>query len=93
MKILIILSAKCEHFCKKLSKCNSSKQLNGLTNELFGNSISSVFPNDIPEFEPPDHFSSFFDNKKKKMGSVHTELDSQPAVVTYISHCFVGSKL
>ena len=48
------------------------------------------FPNDIPESELPDIFSSFFDHK---IASICTELDSQPVVDTYISHSFVGSGL
>ena len=43
VKKRVILCAKCKHFCEKLSQCNSSKQLYGLTNELLGNSKSSVF--------------------------------------------------
>ena len=86
-----MLSAKRKHFPEKLSKCNSSKPLYGLTNELLGNSKSSVFPSYIPESELRDNFSSFSD--KKKIASVCTEYDSQPAVDTYISHSFVGSEL
>ena len=66
-KSQVILSAKRKHFCEKLSKCNSSKQLYGLTNELLGNSKSSVFPSDIPESELPDHLSSFFVEKKSHL--------------------------
>ena len=62
-----------------------------MTNELLGNSKSSVFPSYIPESELRDNFSSFSD--KKKIASVCTEYDSQPAVDTYISHSFVGSEL
>ena len=90
MKKLVILSAKHKHFCKKLSKCNSSKQLYGLANELLGNSKSFVFPSDIPEPELPDHFSSFFD---QKIASACTKLDAQPVVHAYISHSFVCSEL
>ena len=63
VKKRIILSAKRKHFCENLSKCNSSKY--ELTNKLFGNSKSSVFPNDIPEFELSDHFCSFFYKKNR----------------------------
>ena len=38
VKKRVILSAKRKHFCDELSKCNSSKQLYGLANELLGNS-------------------------------------------------------
>ena len=67
MKKRVILSVKRKHFCEKLSKSNSSKQLYGLINELLGNSKSSVFPSDIPESKLPDHFSSFFDKKKSHL--------------------------
>ena len=85
----VSLFAKRKHFCEKLSKSNSSKQLYGLTNELLENSKSSVcfcvvvflfcfvlflvlsFPSDIPESELPDHFSSFFDLRKKNRIYLH----------------------
>ena len=90
MKKRVILSAKRNHFCENLSKCNSSIKLYGFTNELLGKSKGSVFPSDIPESELSDHFSSFFD---QKIASICTELYSQPVVDSYISHSFVGSEL
>ena len=73
---------------EKLSECNLSKQLCGLTNELLGNSESSVFPSDIPECELPDRFWSFFE---KKIASSRSKFDSRPADDIPTLHSFVGS--
>ena len=86
----VILSAKRKHFCEKLSKWNSSKQLYRLTNELLGNSNSSVFPCDIPEAVLPGHFSSFFDQKIDLLALNLTHILC--LILTY-RILFVGSKL
>ena len=60
-----------------------------MINELLGNSKRSAFPN-IPECQLPHSFCPFFE---KRIASIRSELDSQPADGTPTPHSIVDTEL
>jgi hypothetical protein len=64
--------AKRNYYCSRLEECKTTKQIYGVTDELFPNKNEKKFPKSIPSEDLPKSFGTFFE---EKIANIRKSLD------------------